>query len=101
MASAAGRSHRGWSEMKEFPRLSVKLCDFLILIAAISLGMASLRTTISCLSHGSSVRHSPAMSSHLQEEPLYLGGWKLRLMLVHGVPLIVIASLTVVFLTIR
>jgi hypothetical protein len=79
----------------------VKLCDALIVIATAALGLALLRFTISHLSSGAYWRYWAAFASHTDQGPFGFMGPDVSRALVNGVPVLAVASLSVVCLSLR
>jgi hypothetical protein len=87
--------------MRAARRPRIALADLIILVAAVALGIAVLRTTVECSGGGWYLRHVPSPHSHWEGPlgralPLYS-----FLVLVNGVPQILVASLCVVALSVR
>jgi hypothetical protein len=77
----------------------MRISDFLITIFGIALGLASLRTTLSLFRGGWFIRHSPSPVSHGSVAPLHFIDAQFNQILIHGIPFLVVACLTVVCLT--
>jgi hypothetical protein len=77
----------------------MRISDFLIIIFGIALGLASLRTTLSLFQGGWFIRHSPKRVFHGPVEPLHFINFQFNQILIHGIPLLVVACFTVVCLT--
>jgi hypothetical protein len=91
---------KGKSMTRSEHRPKIALGDFLVVVAAIALGLSSLRITIPCTLIGG-YRHTSPRGSHMPDGPLGAANPYVYSVLVSGVPLLVVASLTVVVLTLR
>ena len=87
--------------MPREPHGRIVLADLLLSIAMIALGLASLKTTLPASMIGGYYRHSPVRITHQREGPLSFLELRFNLILFHGVPLLAVASLAVVALTLR
>ena len=79
----------------------IALCDALIWVAIFAAAMASLRVTWSELNIGGYLRHSPHSPTHGPPRMLAFLEYPYNRALVNGVPLLAVASLAHVCLTIR
>ena len=84
--------------MEKKSEVRISLGGVLAQVAVVTLGMASFRWTLAHLSYGWYLRHSPLRYTHSSGGPLHFIELPYNLILVNGIPLLFLATISVLCL---